>query len=123
MKRLLLTSVLFCSFLSLRAADITQITNAFKEGNVSSVAKIMAKEADVVVPGSAKKYSGSEAVAKLDAFFKTHKPTGFQVVHHADKKDNGFFTGEISAADGRFRVNVIYRIEDGKAVIQSIKIE
>ena len=59
----------------------------------------------------------------LNAFFGSHKPTGFTVVHHADKKENGFFVGKLPTASGEYRVNVTYRAEGDKAIIQSVRIE
>lgn len=123
MKRLLLTFVLVLSFLSVMAADITPISNAFKNGNASSFTEAMAQEVDMALPNSSKKCSGSEAVTMLSTFFGSNKPTGFTVVHHADKKDAGFFVGKLATASGEFRVNVTYRADGNKAIIESIRIE
>ena len=46
MKRLLLTLALILSFLSVMAADITPISNAFKGGNASSLTGAMDQEVD-----------------------------------------------------------------------------
>jgi len=123
MKRLLLTFALILSFLSVPAADITAISNAFKGGNASSLSGSMDTEVDMAIPGSSKKTNGGEAVSMLNTFFNSNKPTGFNVVHHADKKENGFFVGKITTANGEYRVNVTYRADGDKAIIQSIRIE
>ena len=56
-------------------------------------------------------------------FFKTGNISGFQVIHHADKKDRGFIVGKINANGKEYRVNITYRTENDKAIIQSIRIE
>ena len=52
----------------------------------------------------------------LNAFFGGNKPTGFTVVHHADKKETGFFVGKLPTSSGEYRVNVTYRAEGNKAI-------
>ena len=47
MKRLFLTLALVLSVLSVMAADIVPISNAFKRGNVSSLSGSMDKEVDI----------------------------------------------------------------------------
>lgn len=123
MKRFVFTFALILSFLSVRAADITNISNAFKGGNASSLSAVMDKEVDMALPGSSKKCNGSEAVSLLNAFFGQHKPSGFSVVHHADKKENGFFVGKLPTSSGEYRVNITYRADGNQAIIQSIRIE
>ena len=112
MKRLFLTLALVLSVLSVMAADIVPISNAFKRGNVSSLSESMDKQVDMALPGSSKKCNANDAVSMLNAF-----------VHHADKKETGFFVGKLPTSSGEYRVNVTYRAEGNKAIIQSIRIE
>jgi len=107
----------------MKAADITMIVNSFKEGKSSGIAGNMDTEVDIAVPGSAKKGNGADAIAVLTQFFESKKPTGFTVLHHADKNENGFVVGRLATGNGEFRVNVTYRIKDNKLFIQSIRIE
>ena len=119
MKRLLLTFALIFAFVCAQAADITSISNAFKAGNASSLSGAM----DIALPGSSKKCNGSEAVSMLSSFFSSNKPSGFSVVHHADKKESGFLVGKLPTSSGEYRVNITYRAEGNTAIIQSIRIE
>jgi hypothetical protein len=123
MKRLLITLVLIFSFLSLKAADITSISNAFKEGNATTLTSSMDSEVDLSLSGINKKYTGLDAVKLLDAFFKSNKPLGFTILHHADKNESGFFVGKLPSESKEYRVNITYRAEGNKAIIQSIRIE
>lgn len=123
MKRLFLTLALVLSFLSVMAADITLISSAFKGGNALSINSSMDVEVDMALPGTSKKCTGNDAVTMLGEFFKRNKPSGFSVLHHADKKDSGFFVGKLPTSTGEYRVNITYRSEGNKAIIQSIRIE
>lgn len=107
----------------MQAADITAITRAFTAGNASTLTAAMDEEVDMAVQGTAKKCNATDAVALLNGFFGGNKPTEFNVLHHADKKDNGFFVGKLLTAGGEFRVNITYRGDGDKAIIQSIRIE
>lgn len=123
MKRFFLTLAVFLSSLSIMAADIIPISNAFKGGDASLLKGAMDKEVDMALPHVSKKCNANDAVSMLTIFFSSNKPTGFSVVHHADKKDTGFFVGKLPTSSGEFRVNVTYRSEGNKAIIQSIRIE
>lgn len=123
MKRILLTFVLLFTFICAQAADISSISNAFKAGNANSISGNMGKEVDIAIPGSSKKCDGGEATQILTSFFSSSKPSNFTVVHHADKKESGFMVGKLATSKGEFRVNITYKAEGNRAIIQSIRIE
>jgi len=123
MKKFMCMLVFALSVLSLNAADITMIVNAFKEGKVAGIAGNMDMEVDISVPGTTKKGTGADAVAILTRFFESDKPTGFTVLHHADKNDSGFFVGRLNTGKGEFRTNITYITKDDKVLIQSIRVE
>ena len=97
MKRFLLLIALVVAAISVQAADITVITTALK--------------------------TGQEAVSMLNGFFSSNKPSAFSLLHHADKKDSGFLVAKLTAGNKSYRVNVTYKVEGDKVVIQSIRIE
>jgi hypothetical protein len=123
MRKTICALVFVLSVMSLKAADITVIINIFKEGKVSGGAGIMDAEVDIAVPGTTNKGTGAEAVTILTRFFESDKPTGFTVLHHADRKDSGFIVGKLTTGKGEFRVNITYGVKENKALIQSIRIE
>lgn len=105
------------------AADLSAISSAFKAGNAGKLSAVMDKEVDMALPNGTKKCDGKAAVTLLSDFFKAHKPTGFTIAHHADKKESGFLVGKLPTASGEYRVNITYRTEGNTAIIQSIRIE
>jgi len=123
MKRLVITLAFMFAFFTGFAADITNISNALKGGNASSLTSSMDQEVDMAIPGSSKKCNAADAVSMLNTFFNSHKPSGFTVLHHADKKESGFFVGKLPTSNGEYRVNITYRADGDKAFIQSIRIE
>ena len=105
------------------AADITPITEAIKSGNQAALTGCMYDEADVSVPGVSQRTNAAEAVAILGRFFQGNQPTGFTVVHQADKNGGGFVVGKMQTAGREYRVNITYVIKDGRALMQTIRIE
>lgn len=105
------------------AADITPITNALKNGDAAALAGNMYTETDIAVPGAAQKGSPAEAGAILSRFFQGNTPSGFTVVHQADKNDGGFVVGKMQTSGREYRVNITYIVKDGRALIQTIRIE
>jgi hypothetical protein len=123
MKQTLFTLALIIATLSMQAADITPVTNAFKAGNADMLKGMLAAEVEMVTPGSSKKGSDGDAIAILKSFFQANKPTGYTVAHHADKNDSGFIVGKLTTANKEFRVNITYTVKDGKILITIIRIE
>jgi hypothetical protein len=111
------------SVLSMQAGDITMIVNAFKEGKATENMNFMDSEVDIAVPGTSTKVSGADAVVLLNSFFDSIKPTGFTVLHQADKNDTGFLVGKLTSNSGEYRVNITYGTKENKVLIQSIRIE
>lgn len=105
------------------AADITPITNALKSGDAAALAGNMYTETDIAVPGAAQKGSPAEAGAILSRFFQGNTPSDFTVVHQADKNDGGFVVGKMQTSGREYRVNITYIVKDGRALIQTIRIE
>ena len=123
MKRIMLLAVLFFIPLFLSAADLAPVSAAFKAGNASGLATSFDAEVDMAVAGASKKCDAKGAVDMLNTFFASNKPTAFTIVHNADKKESGFIVAKLTTAKGEFRVNISYRTDNGKALIQSIRIE
>ena len=123
MKKFVCMFAFMLSVLSMEAGDITKIVNVFKEGKASEVAGNMDAEVDIAVPDIKKKGTGAEAAAILIRFFESAKPTGFTVLHHADKEETGFVVGKLTTDNAEFRVNITYGTKDNKVLMQSIRIE
>jgi hypothetical protein len=123
MKKIIFTLTFILSLLSIRAADITPVSDAIKAGNADLLQDRMSEEVDISVPGRSGKGSGTEAIVILKAFFRANKVSGFTVAHHADKNESGFFVGKLVTDNGEFRVNITYTTKDGRIEIRIIRIE
>ncbi|MDR0797036.1 MAG: DUF4783 domain-containing protein [Tannerella sp.] len=123
MRRMICMFAFMLSVLSMEAGDIAKIVNIFKEGKVLDGAGNMDSEVDIAVPGAKNKGTGADAATVLNRFFESVKPTGFTVLHHADRNETGFIVGKLSTDNGEFRVNITYVTKDNNVLMQSIRIE
>jgi hypothetical protein len=123
MRKLAFMFAFILCVLSIKAADISAISNAFKSGDAASLAGNMDTEVDIATPGTNRKGNSTETIAVLTRFFQANKPSGFTVVHQADKKETGFLVGKLATGKGEFRVNITYCTKNDKVLIQSIRIE
>ena len=113
MRRITMMLALLVLSLGLYAANVNPIATAFTNGNASALENNMDKEVDLSLPSLTKSCPGSEAIQLLSNFFSANKPSGFTVVHQAEKKTTGF----------SYRVNITYKIAGDSILIQSIRIE
>ncbi len=123
MKRFLVLLIFVFHVISLQAADITVITSALKTGNVAAIQKNLSQSVDMALTGDQKICDAKEASKMLNVFFTANKPTSFTLLHHAEKKDSGFFVAKMKAGGNSYRINVTYKMADNKVFIQSIRIE
>ena len=123
MKRFLVLLALVFQVLSLQAADITVITSALKTGNVRTLQTSMGQSVDMALAEKKKICNAKDAVEMLNGFYQANKPSSFTLLHHADKKDSGFFVAKMKVGGKSYQVNVAYKVVDNKVFIQSIRIE
>lgn len=123
MKRLLFICIFVINVLALKAADITAISTAFQKGDAASLQGIMAESVDMAIADNNRKCNAEEAVSSLSTFFKSNRTEEYRMVHHADKGESGFFVANMKSGGRQYRVNVTYKTENGKVMIQSIRIE
>ncbi len=123
MKRYLLLMALAAAAICMQAADLTAITTVLKTGNTEGLQSYMDESVDMAIADSSRTCNAEEAVAMLKNFLDANKPSAFSVLHHADREDSGFLVAKLTAGKQSYRVNVIYKVEEEKVLIQSIRIE
>ena len=123
MRRITFMLSLLILSLSIYAANVNPISSAFTSGNASALENSMDKEVDFVLLSNNKNCSGREAVQLLAEFFASNKPSGFTIVHQAEKTTTGFYVGKLTCGQSSYRVNITYKISGDSILIQSIRIE
>ena len=123
MKRFILLLVGCLFFIGALAVNTDSITKVFKTGDAALLKGSMDAQVEMILPSVNKKCPASDALRLLTDFFRVYKPTGFTVLHQADKKESGFYIGKLTASEKEFRVNITYRTQNDAIRIQSIRIE
>lgn len=123
MKRFICTLAMLVLSLGMYAADNTAIMSAFKNGNADELKDNLDKDLELVIPGVNKRSTSEETIKHLKGFFSKNKPTGFTILHEAEKKENGFYVGKLTSSGGEYRVTLTYKINNDTIILQSIRIE
>lgn len=119
-----LTLVLF-SFgaLTLSAQDFSQIGDALKSGNATTLAKYFDGNVEVTILNTEAVYSKNQAELVVKKFFTSNSPNGYKMVHNGDSGGAKYQIGELSTSSGTYRTYVYAKNKMGTWLIQEIRFE
>lgn len=98
------------------------LIEAFKTGNAVKIAAFFGENVDLSVLGTANLYSSSQTQQILQHFFDEHVPSDFAIIHKGQAKTSQYFIGELTTADGIYRVTINSKTEGNRKVINSLSI-
>lgn len=100
------------------------IINALKSSNASGVAAYFHANVDLTIDQKQETYSKSQAEQILSNFFKANKPTDFKSNHSGISSEGShYIIGELTTANGAFRVYIYFKNLNGADLIQTFRIE
>lgn len=123
-----LMALLFFSGVSLTDQDIAnnvikKVAESIQKGDSQELSKYFFDSVEVEIMGEDNFYSRSQAEQLLGSFFKRNRPLTFTVNHKGVKEATAFAIGLLQTEKDRFRVSLLLKIQDGKALIHQIRIE
>jgi hypothetical protein len=125
-----LRTFLFFAFLlasgaSQAQSDITaSVTDAFKRGDASSLSQYFMSPLDLTIDELDGTFSKEEARTKVNAFFLQHTPSDLVIKHQGTSKvDDQFRIGDLTTAQGVYRVTFFMRKSGNAMLIKQLKIE
>ena len=98
------------------------LIDAFKTGNAERIAAYFGENVDLSILGKTNLYSSSQAQQILQHFFTDHAPSEFTVIHKGQARASQYFIGELTTANGIYRVTINSKTEGNKKVINSLTI-
>ena len=112
LQRLLL---LFFIGLNIQVYSQPQTIAAFKKGDVSLLSNVLADKVNLTFDDQSEILNKTQALVKLEGFFKEHKITSFKSSHTGQSPDNNsFYTiGYLKTSTGTFRLFIKYSKVDG----------
>lgn len=103
--------------------SISEIINAFKEGNASAISASFDQTVEITFLSQNNSYSKSKAQKVLQDFFAANTVRDFKVLHKSDSGGSAYFIGNLITSNGNFRVTVYAKEKNGKILIQELRIE
>lgn len=123
MNKIIGTLLYFLPLLSL-GQDYNGISDAFKSGNSSALAKMFDAKIEYIADGKDQSLGRGEAENKLQSFFIAHPSRSFTIVHKGvSQNDLHYIIGELTTAKGNFRTTIYLHKLTENYVIQSLEIE
>ena len=116
---------LICLYvMSMGFAFSQDISNALKSGNVNELKTYLAAQIDLSIGDDEDLLSKQEAVKRLNAFFSTNNPSGFNIVHEGKSASGlAYSIGELKTDSGVYRVSYYYDNKNGKTIIRQLMID
>lgn len=111
--------------LSAQAAAIQDVSQALRRGDAAGVAAHFDQSVLIELMGKETLTSRDGARQLLENFFKVHSPSGFRQSHSGTSqgKDAHYVIGDLSDAQGKYRVYLFFKTSGGKYLLQELRID
>lgn len=114
----------FLSPSALFAQDYEKLSDAFSNGDASSIVRMLDATVDYTEDGKDQKIGRGDSENKLRSFFMANTPRSFKKVHEGvSSNDVHYMIGDLFASSGTFRVTLYLNNSGEEYLIQSIEIE
>jgi hypothetical protein len=116
--------VLFSSVGWAQQKESEIIANAFRSGDINSIANYFPSNLDMTVVETEDVFSKAQAIQILNRFFKENQPSGFVIKHQGSSQNNDFYQiGTLKTTSGDFRVTYFIRKDGNEILIKRLRIE
>ena len=106
-------------------ANLGDISKAISNGDADALAKYFDDNVEIAIMGDEDLYGKAQALQVVKKFFQNYKPKSYNQVHQgvSKGKDSHYTIGNLSANGNTFRVYVYMSVENGKYIIQELRID
>jgi hypothetical protein len=116
--------VVFFAFVIVSVAQIPDgIVVSIQTGNDASLAAFFNENVELVVETHDDVYSKSQAQQIVAEFFKSNKPKSFNIIHQGGKDGARYAIGNLTTANGTFRVYFLLKNKNNNSYIHQLRIE
>ncbi len=99
------------------------IAIAFKVGSAEELARYFNNTIELAILDKEDVYSKIQAQQIVDNFFVEHYPKSFEFIHQGGKEESKFAIGKLVTFNGTFRVTLLIKEKNEKALIHQLRIE
>jgi hypothetical protein len=123
MNKIICTLLFFMPLFSI-GQDYNGISEAFKSGNSSALAKMFDPKIEYIADGVDQSLARGEAENKMQSFFIAHAPRNFTILHKGvSQNDLYYLIGELTTSKGNFRTTIYLHKMAENYLLQSLEIE
>lgn len=109
---------------SAQDAERDQVSAAVKNGNAKVLASYFTGGVNLTIDQKEEVYSREQAEVIMTRFFANHAPSGFSIRHEGKSKlDDHYYIGDLTTANGKYRVTFFMKKEDTGFKIRQLRIE
>lgn len=125
MKKVIFLSIIGLYFsLTCIGGDIpSDIVNAFKAGNASTIASYFNSTIEFTIYNKEEIYSKTQAERILKDFFTHNPPSQFTLLHQGGKESSKYAIGSLVAGSKNYRVTFLLKSMNSKVFIHQLRIE
>lgn len=104
-------------------ADVTEITQAFANGNISKIETLLNSNVDVNIQGSANNSCDKyKAKTLISDFFRRNRPTNYTLTNKTEKGKSTLIIGKLYTNSGEFSL-LLQTIKEGSSeTISQVKV-
>lgn len=99
------------------------ISKYLSQGNAEALSAWFDDNLDISVISNGGTCSKSQAKQILKSFFESYSPRSFEITHTSGRANMKYALGNLSAGGETFSVTIFVGCQDGKYLIQQLKIE
>ena len=99
------------------------LSEALGKGDASATSAWFHQSLEMSILEEEYETSKNQATRILESFFKSHKPTGFNISFEGTKEQSKYAIGTLNTTNGNFRVNLFFLNKEGKRLIYYLSIE
>jgi len=108
-----------------QGTPVGAINNAFRSGDVAGIVRYMDNVMEITINNSQSTCSRAQAEMVLRDFFTRNEPKSFEPEHNDNNGQNNtiFSIGYLNTGNGRFRVYILLKQQQGNYLLQEIRVE
>jgi len=120
---LMLSTILFSSFVSIDTVEMDNVVIALKSGNASQLSKYFDSRVDIGLPDKSDNYSRTQAEMIIKDFFGSNGVRNFELKYKSEKGGTNYCVGTLETRNGNFRTTLFMKQKGDRQYLQDINFQ
>ena len=120
---LLLSIILFSSFVSVDTLEMDDVVIALKSGNASQLSKYFDSRVDIGLPDKSDNYSRTQGEMVIKEFFGNNGVRNFELKYKSEKGGTNYCVGTLQTRNGNYRTTLFMKQKGERQYLQDISFQ